>query len=543
MSSRRVDFEEREYYREAPRRPSRPPPVREYDDDVEIRIENDRVPKFMREERRPTESGALVIRQRDVETFERERPRRRSPSPLRVQQIRRARSVSPAPPRRVEEEIRIRQVEKAREPSRERVRIVERERRRSPSPVVRERIQISERRRSPSPVVRERIQITRKEKERSPSPPPREVIKGPVIEREVITHYRDIDHGVIVARAPTPSPPPPPRRRERETDIDIYTSRKETEVDIHRGRSRSRERHRPSRAYDDDDLFIHAQTQNLHVDVSRNRSTSRRRAHSAAPPVIQHDDDEGRAITRKIESRGKMGEAWGGVTQDWAIIDVPPGTERVRMDGAGGGQAEVTWSKYSGVRRAKFIPERDERRDDRREESRGRAESRSRGERDSRLSVQIYDSKDRDREREVERVTDRRLSIRASAPAPPSPRGNEMWTEITKDLVTREAIERMGYEYEETEWFYYVMEYLHYDDVLQLVQMSDSIRRARKERAREIQWEREWREEWERSRHQHHHHHSHSRSKHRHPDDRYDDEHVVETEVVYDRRPSRKHYY
>lgn len=30
---------------------------------------------------------------------------------------------------------------------------------------------------------------------RSPSPPP--VIKGPTIEREVITHYRDIDHGKI----------------------------------------------------------------------------------------------------------------------------------------------------------------------------------------------------------------------------------------------------------------------------------------------------------------------------------------------------------
>lgn len=520
MSSRgRVEFEDREYYREASRRPSRPPPVREYDDDVEIRVNNDRVPHFMREERRP-EAGALVIRQRDVETFERERPRRRSPSPLRVQQVIRARSVSPAPPRRVEEEVRFRAVSKAREPSRERVRIVERHRsasrRRSP-----------ERRRSPSPEVRERIQITRKERERTPSPPPREVIKGPVIEREVITHYRDIDHGVIVARPPTPSPPP--RRRERETDIDIYASRKETEVDVRRGRSRSRERHRPSRAYDDEDVYIHAQTNNLHVDVER-RSTSRRRAHSAAPPVIQHDDDEGRTITRKIDSRGRMGEAWGGVTQDWTIIDVPPGTERVRMDGAGGGQAEVTWSKYSGVRRSKFIPERDERRDDRREDSRSRSD---RSERDSRLSVQIYDSKDRD----IEKVTDRRLSIRASAP--PSPRPNEMWTEITKDLVTREAIERMGYEYEETEWFYYVMEYLHYDDVLQLVQLSDSIRRARKERAREIEWEREWREEWERSRRHHHHHHS----KHRHPADRYDDEHIVETEVVYDRRPSRKHYY
>lgn len=37
-----------------------------------------------------------------------------------------------------------------------------------------------------------------------------------------------------------------------------------------------------------------------------------------------------------------------------------------------------------------------------------------------------------------------------------------MWTEITKDLVSEEAIKEVGYEYEETEEFYYVMEYLRY---------------------------------------------------------------------------------
>lgn len=37
-----------------------------------------------------------------------------------------------------------------------------------------------------------------------------------------------------------------------------------------------------------------------------------------------------------------------------------------------------------------------------------------------------------------------------------------LWTEITKDLVVREAIERAGYEYEETDYFYYIFSYLHY---------------------------------------------------------------------------------
>lgn len=39
---------------------------------------------------------------------------------------------------------------------------------------------------------------------------------------------------------------------------------------------------------------------------------------------------------------------------------------------------------------------------------------------------------------------------------------DSLWTEITKDLVLREAIERAGYEYEETEHFYYVFSFLNY---------------------------------------------------------------------------------
>lgn len=37
-----------------------------------------------------------------------------------------------------------------------------------------------------------------------------------------------------------------------------------------------------------------------------------------------------------------------------------------------------------------------------------------------------------------------------------------MWTEVTKDLVLREAIDQMGYDCEETDEFFYVMEYLKY---------------------------------------------------------------------------------
>jgi len=66
-----------------------------------------------------------------------------------------------------------------------------------------------------------------------------------------------------------------------------------------------------------------------------------------------------------------------------------------------------------------------------------------------------------------------------------------MWTEITKDLCVREAIEACGYPYEETADYFYVMEYLRYEDVCQLVELSDEIRRDRRTRIREIEYERE----------------------------------------------------
>ncbi|KAK1750226.1 hypothetical protein QBC47DRAFT_122285 [Echria macrotheca] len=534
MSSRsRVDFEERDYYREASR-------GRNERDDVEVRIRErsrDRVPAFLREERRP-EQGPLVLRQREVE----ERVvRRRSPSPVRLRETRivRARSVSPMPPpRRTEEDIRYRAVERVREPSRGpdlerlRARIVERDISSSPSPppVDRVRARIIERGRSPSPIrERSRIRIIEKEKEkvreRSPSPQPK-VIKGPVIEREVITHYRDIDHGVVQVRPPSP-PPVRRKEKERDTEIDIYTSRKETDIDIRhshsRGRSpsRSRSRERVSRPHHsrawDDELILHSDTKHLHVDVEARRSHSRtRRAHSEAP-IYRDEYDEGREITSRIDARGKMGEARNGITKDWTIVDVPPGTERVRMDGAGGGSAEVTWQKYSGVRRSRFIPDRDEKSIVSSSTSISERETDSR--RGSRLSVQIIDKSDKE-------VDGRR----------PSNQRSEMWTEITKDLVIREAIEELGYEYEETEYFFYVMTYLRYEDVLQLVQLSDAVRRARKDRITEIQWERGYQDDWDREYrvHAHSHHHHDGGRRRRYEDDRY-------SEISYERDTRRYH--
>lgn len=86
-------------------------------------------------------------------------------------------------------------------------------------------------------------------------------------------------------------------------------------------------------------------------------------------------------------------------------------------------------------------------------------------------------------------------------------RHDERWTEITKDLVVREAIERLGYEFEETRSFYYIFSFMepvsHFilsicgviltiwkGDIDELVELSDEIRHARRRRIHEMQRER-----------------------------------------------------
>lgn len=492
MSSRgprATDFEERDFYPQ-PRRSA--PDL----DDVDYRRRTvtispppreetrDRTPAFLREDARRTESGPMVLRQRQVETFDRHRPR--SPSPVRVREeriVRRPRSVSPPDSYDHEHE-------------RSRTKVFERERvressqpppRRAPSPA--RVVRYVERPKTPSPPPpppaeeRERIRtrIIERERERAPTPPPAPkpsppppppVLRGPTIEREVITHYRDIDHGkaiivssldqkltktgVVRARPPTPPPPAPKprapsRARERETDIDITLSKNKTEVDIERTtRTRSKSRERRSH-YHDDELVVRRDSERLRFEEPQ-----RRRAHSAAPlPTPKHVNEEGDYLTSKIDSRGKMGEAWGGATKDWTIVDIPPGTERVRMDGIGGGSTDTHWSRYSGVRRSQFVPERD-----------GAPalapapvprEPSPQPTRD-RLNVSVYD---RERDIEIERTKERRV-------ARPNPPPKDMWTEITKDLVIREAIDECGYEYEETREFYYIMDYLKYVSLLRV---------------------------------------------------------------------------
>jgi len=269
-----------------------------------------------------------------------------------------------------------------------------------------------------------------------------------------------------------PTPPPPPRRstpRVKETDIDIYQSRGNTEVDIHQkttsaSRSRTPQPHSRRHDYYDDDYVYEQEREKLKVRDNR-LTVSRRRSVSARPTQrdrtridIRDNESEADYYARKAGDRAYIGEAYNGATKDWAIVDVPPGTERVRMEGVGGGAEEITWQKYNGVRRSKFIPERE------RELARPREIQEPRRETNG-LDIEISTHK-RSRgavySHEYERIQESSSDRRVGMPRPQKSRVGDLWTEITKDLVVKEAIEQMGYDYEETEFFYYVIQYLGY---------------------------------------------------------------------------------
>jgi hypothetical protein len=163
---------------------------------------------------------------------------------------------------------------------------------------------------------------------------------------------------------------------------------------------------------------------------------------------IRDTESESDYYARKADNRAYIGEAYNGATRDWAIVDVPPGTERVRMDGVGGGSQEITWQRYNGVRRSKFVPQSKEKMvvDPRRD--------------NAGLEIDIHASSRRKHGSKVYRAesSDRRVGV----PRGPPNRIGDLWTEITKDLVVAEAIQQLGYDFEETEYFFYVLQYLRY---------------------------------------------------------------------------------
>ncbi|KAH0424062.1 SET domain-containing protein, partial [Aureobasidium melanogenum] len=394
---------------------------------------------FRHEERRSPPPPARSVRnveREEISIRERERslppPRRRSPGPLAREReewlFRRREPSLPPPPRDEREEIIIRRREHEHP---------------SPPPVRDDMEEIIIRRRDRSVPREPSPEPVREPTPEPPPPPPPEPIVRPPIIQEIITHHRHIDHGIERARSPepVPSPPPappspPPAPKDESLEIEI------------------RRRNNRNGGYDENITFereVSRPARPREPEIERNVELTRSRSVSA--PQRRYDDEiaaEAEYYNRKALERGYMGEAYNGATRDWGLVDIPPGTRRVQMDGLGGARQDITRQQYNGSRRSKFYTA------------------------------------------DEEFITD-------FGPGGPAPERKEekrkptkdMWTEVAKDLVIKEAIEEMGYQYEDSEHFFYVMEYLKYEDVLQLVELTEDIRRERRDRIREIEWERE----------------------------------------------------
>lgn len=191
------------------------------------------------------------------------------------------------------------------------------------------------------------------------------------------------------------------------------------------------------------DVNNRGKTEQIVISRSRSRSVGRERdvltaerkrsrQNTTALEVRDERDiqEEADSLALRSTDRSYIGEAYNGATKDWAIVDVPPGTKRITMDGVGGASQEISWQRYDGARKFRFIPQTE-------------------GERFA-SSSEEGDETDGDQARiarRYKRVKDRR---------------DRLWTEITKNLVLKEAIERAGYEFEETEYFYYIFAFLEH---------------------------------------------------------------------------------
>lgn len=278
---------------------------------------------------------------------------------------------------------------------------------------------------------------------RAPAPvpvPEPQIIHAPTIHQEVITHHRHIDHGFEVS-IPTrprvverpPSPPSPPLPAPIPSTV---RNRSEERIQISRTQTRN------------------GRTENEDIIIDRAEGPARSVAHHSPPPPIREPyydpaPARGRAYDRDVQEeadyynnkaleRAYVGEAYHGATKDWALVDVPPGTNRVRMDGAGGGAQEITWQRFNGVRRSKFMP-------DGVEEGYGNEIGRP-------LPPPIPEPRPLP-------AQNGEIGRRYGREGNPT---DGLWTEVTKDLVVKEAIQEMGYEFEETSDFYYIIAYLRY---------------------------------------------------------------------------------
>ena len=438
-------------------------------------------PAFLRDDYGQTTAGPMVLRARDREdvTYAPSR-RHRSVSPQRKEReeiiIRGERSESrPAAPRR------------AREEDREEI-IIRREEREHSRP--------APRRRRAESVDREEIIIRRDE--RSDSRPParrREASR----EREEIIIRRDEKESTPARRAPREErerdeviirreereryEPPPPARTEtdrqeiiiRRDKVEDEPPRRRREDDLALSRPKSHERARGrsySSASEEEIIIRRDQREGRRGEETRQeiiiRKTSRSRSRSPSPafsvstrpppvelpprPVVYAPEIHQEVIThhrhvdhgyevRAPQYREPVRERTPVYSRQPSLSPPPPAPMPPREESEERIEIRRTETRNGRSENQEIVVSR---------RDRSQSAPPARRERES-LELDIY------REREVEPAP----TIGARWGARHDPR-DRLWTEVTKDLVVKEAIREMGYEFEETDDYYYIFKYMEY---------------------------------------------------------------------------------
>lgn len=440
------------------------PPVRERErEEIDIREErrSGREPAFLREDYGRTTAGPVVLRAREREDFDFSARSRRGRSPEGDRKTERETITI----RRDESESRGPRREKSRDREEIIIRRDERERSRPPPPPPpqeREREEIiirrDERSRSRAPIRDdrevERIVIKRKEEDdRRPAYEPsrrdydREeiIIRRDEDERRYEIPRRDLDYALVR---------PMSRERERstvrrdDTETDEIIIRRE-EKD-RRGRSSNRERER------EEIIITRERSRSPPPSPSPSPSpapSSRAPAPPPEPQIVYAPQIHQEVITHHRH-----------VDHGFEVVSPP---------------------RPRPISRPPSPPSPPSPPPPARERSEERIEIRRTGERNGRAYDEdiIIDRNDGARSAPPVRRYEERdyeeedyYSSRSIAPAPAPSQGADigrrygktpdpkagLWTEVTKDLVVKEAIQEMGYEYEETEEFYYIIAYLKY---------------------------------------------------------------------------------
>ena len=166
-------------------------------------------------------------------------------------------------------------------------------------------------------------------------------------------HEQPIGREEIVMRRESPHRPLPRQTNTGITDRGDRNSLPQRERSMERIDLRSTSE-RNGRTYYEEILIDHDKKSGSEAQSAAPKTATGKVTAPGQEAFRRDIQEEAEFYNKRIEERSIVGKATNGATHNLAIIDIPPGTKKIAMNGVGGGRLEVTWQSYSGVSRSKF---------------------------------------------------------------------------------------------------------------------------------------------------------------------------------------------